>query len=143
MTLTNIEDVKTKNLTVGSVRGTMRAKLLADMGIKIDEVASHTQNLKKLQAGRIPLVALSDIELKTASDIAGVSTKEFEPALVFSETGSFLAFSKETPKDVVDKWQKAFADLQKGDFFARTARKWSTAVEAEMFFSSEKGLFIK
>lgn len=143
LTLANIEDVKTKNLTVGSVRGTMRAKLLTDMGIKVDEVTSHTQNLKKLQAGRIPLVAMSDLELKTALDIAGLSTTEFEPALVFSESGSFLAFSKGTPKDVVEKWQKAYADLQKGDFFVKTARKWSSAVEAEVLFSPEKGLFIK
>jgi len=141
--ITSIEDIKTMNLNIGSMRGDWRTQFFKDHGVKVQEVANHELNLKKLLRGRFHLWVSSDIETPTILKKLGHDINEIEIAYVFKEASSYIMLSKDTSKDIVEKWQNAYAAIQKTDFFEKASKKWTHILGLEFGYSKEKGFFVK
>ena len=135
-------DVKSQNLTVGGTIGDFRSKLVKDAGVNVEEVATAELNLKKLMADRMPLMISSDFEMPALAKVAGVDIADLEPAFTFLEASSYLMFSRDVDPATLNKWQNAYASLQKTDFFTKVADKWSPVVGSPLKFAPEKGLYI-
>jgi ABC-type amino acid transport substrate-binding protein len=139
----NIYDIKTMNLNIGSMRGDWRTKFFKNQGIKVQEVANHELNLKKLLKGRFHLWVSSDIEAPPILNKLGYDMEDIEMAYVFKEAASFIMISKDTSKGIVEKWQKAYTAIQKTDFFEKASKKWTNILGFELGFAKEKGFFVK
>jgi ABC-type amino acid transport substrate-binding protein len=141
--VTSINDIKAMNLNIGSMRGDWRTKFFLDQGIKVQEVANHELNLVKLLKGRFHLWVSSDVETPPILKKLGYDMDVIEIAYVFKEAESYIMLSKDTSKDIVEKWQNAFATIQKSDFFEKASKKWSDILGFELGYSKEKGFFVK
>ena len=138
----SLADVKNKNLTVGSMSADWRSKFLQDAGVTVEEVATPDLNLKKLMADRMPLMVSSSFDMPSIAKMAGIDMADVEPALTIAEAPSYLMFSKDTDQATLDKWQNAYTALEKTDFFAKVAEKWSPILGASLKFSPEKGFYV-
>lgn len=143
LSVSSLDDIKQKAVDVGAMRGDWRSKALEDANIKVDLVVTHDINIKKLAAGRIPLMILSDLEIGMNAKKAGVNVDLLEPALLLKEGPSFIALSKGTAPEVVAKWQKAYDDYMKSDVPNKLAIKWGGILGTPMSFSAEKGIYVK
>jgi len=141
--ITSIQDIKSMNLFVGSMRGDWRSKFFKGQGVRVQEVGNNEQNILKLLRGRIHLWISSDIEIPPLFNKLGVDMKAIELAYVFKEASSYIMISRDTPKDMVEKWQKAYADIQKSDFFQKASKKWGDILGLKLEFSNDKGFFVK
>ena len=141
--INSIEDIKDQNLRVGAMRGDWREKYFIDLGLSIDNVTSHKQNLMKLLEGRIDLWVSSDIEAPLIAKEVGVDMGEIEIAYIFKEASSYIMLSKDTPEETVEEWKKAYAEIQKTDFFENTSKKWSNTLGSEVGYAKDTGFFIR
>jgi len=141
--ISNVKDIKTMNLSIGSMRGDWRTLFFKDQGIKVQEVANHEQNLIKLIKNRFDLWVSSDIEATPILNKLGYDIKDIKIAYVFKEAASYIMLSRGTSKDIVNKWQNAYAAIQKTDFFEKASRKWSNVLGLEFGYTKETGFFVK
>lgn len=136
-------DIKDKKLKIGSMRGDWRSDYFLDKGLDVQEVSNHNQNIQKLINKEIDLWAISNIEATFIAKKANISRDEIESAYMFKEITSFIMLSKKTPRRDIQLWKKAYKDLQKTDFFKKTAKKWSRILHIELEYSNHKGFYIK
>jgi len=141
--INSLQDIKAKNLYIGAMRGDWRAKYFKDQRIKVQEVANHEQNLVKLLKGRFHLWVSSDIEAPPILNKLGYNRNEIEIAYVFKEASSYIMLSRDTPKNIVEKWQKTYAEIQKTDFFEKASKKWSKILGFELGYTKETGFYVK
>ena len=141
--ITSTVDIKRKGLRLGAMRGDWREKYFVDRGIVVDSVTHHKQTFKKLINGRIDLWVLSDIGAPLTVKKIGASMEDIEVSYVFKIAPSYIMLSKDMPEAVVKNWKRAYADIQKTDFFDKAAKKWSSILGLELSYSKELGFFVK
>lgn len=139
--VTTLLDIKKNNLKIGAMRGDWRADYFKDKGFKVYEVSNHEQNLKKLLLGRIDLWAISKIEAQFIAKKANINLSKIALAYKFQDISSFLMFSKGTSTQNIRKWKSAYKNLQKTDFFDKTAKKWSILLKQDLHYDRNKGFF--
>lgn len=103
----SIEDAQ--GLTVGVVRDYASADLLAkykDM-IRTDTVNSLELAIKKLDSGRVDLIALEERAYLRTLKAMRASPEKFKNIWLLNESASFYALSKNTPDSLVDQLQQA------------------------------------
>lgn len=140
--INSLEDVKKQKLLVGAMRGDWRAKLLKDHGIRVDEAASHEQNVRKLMRKRFDLWVLSDLDAPFVVKNAGFNISDIEIAYVIKEDSSYIMLSRDTSKEIVERWQNTFFEIQKTDFLKKTAKKWSDILELNLGYTVDKGFYL-
>jgi len=141
--INDINDIKTMNLKIGSMRGDWRTKFFKNLGVNLQEVANHELNLKKLLKGRFHLWVSSDIETPPILKKLGYDVGIIEIAYIFKEASSYIMISKDTSKEIAEKWQNAYTAIQKTDFFEKASKKWSQILGLNLGYSKEKGFFVK
>ena len=141
--ISGVMDIKENNLVVGAMRGDWREKYFVNLGVNVESVTVHHQNMKKLLAGRIHLWASSDIEAPSIADDLGIDMSEVEVAYVFDQAGSYIMLSRETPKDVVDQWREAYQAIQKTDFFVNASHKWSKILGYTLKYKNDRGFYVE
>lgn len=104
---TKLEDLK--SVTLGGYSGDAIAEYLKKNGYKVDEAANDTQNVKKLQGGRIDAWATSNVVGPYLAKEEGV--KDLKTLFSFKETVMSLACNKGVSDEVVGKLKKALADI--------------------------------
>lgn len=109
-----------KKYTIGVVRDDVLAKHLVGKGFAmgaspgLQEVASNDLNLKKLESGRIDLLPISQAALDVRCEKNNVDCSQFEPAYELELVNHlYMAYSKSTPDDVVEKTRAAYRSLAK------------------------------
>jgi polar amino acid transport system substrate-binding protein len=138
----SLADVKSQNLTVGSLIGDWRSKFLEGAGVTVSEVGTSELNLKKLMADRMPLMVSSSFDMPSIAKLVGVDMADVEPVYTIAEASSYLMFSKDTDQATLNKWQNAYIALEKTDFFTKTADKWSQILGAPLKFAPDKGFYV-
>ncbi|MBV8502612.1 MAG: transporter substrate-binding domain-containing protein [Paucibacter sp.] len=134
-------DIASQKLLLGSPVGDWRTQYFKDRGVRVDASSSHAMDLRHLQRGMIDLCAMSDLEFPYVARAAGVDAADFEPAYVFAQaTQGYIVFSRSTPVETIERWERAFKELQKTDFFDKTARKWSSP-ESPLRYSRSMGFY--
>ena len=134
-------DIKSKDLKIAAMRGDWRAKYFKDKGFEVYETANHEQNIKKLMLERVDLWTSSNIEAAFIAKKAGIKVSSLKASYEFKEIPSYIMLSKDTSKEDVRRWQKAFLDLQKTDFFEKIAIKWSLILDIDLQYSKYKGFY--
>ncbi|OGB28166.1 MAG: hypothetical protein A3F78_04110 [Burkholderiales bacterium RIFCSPLOWO2_12_FULL_61_40] len=104
-----------KNLKIGAVREDVRAQYLEKEGLKLDLVTDDGINTKKLAAERIDLFPIDELGM-----VALYKREGMDPASVVKvvkldalSSGLYMAFSKQTSDELVNKSKKALQEMQK------------------------------
>ncbi len=114
-----------------------------DLGLKVQNETNHKQNIKKLLAGRIDLWVSSDIEAPPIAKETGIDMQEIEIAYVFKAAPSYIMLSRDTPKEIIQKWQTAYSEIQKTNFFEKASIKWSRILGFDLGYTNDTGFFVK
>ncbi|QDL52969.1 substrate-binding periplasmic protein [Rhodoferax aquaticus] len=104
-----------KSFKIGAVREDVRAQFLEKEGIKADLVTDDSTNAKKLAAERIDLFPIDELGMVALYKREGLDPSTVVKAVKLEalSAGLYMAFSKQTPDDVVNKAKAALADMKK------------------------------
>jgi polar amino acid transport system substrate-binding protein len=116
LVLTSLEDAKRYRLGVMN-QDTTHQFLLSqgfEEGVNLDVTPSETLNIKKLFAGRIDLLVQNDISLAIRMQELELPLNQVAKALPLfdKDQGLFMAFSKQTSDELVNRVRKAFEQIQ-------------------------------
>lgn len=140
--ITSLKNITSQNIVVGAMRGDWRADYLSKKGFIVHEVNDHRQNIKKLLHNRIDLLTVSDIEIPLIVEHVNVDLNRLKKVYTFSEGGSYILISKNTSKELIKNWEKAYKKLQNNGFLLKLATKWSNILGQDLKYTNEKGFFI-
>ena len=108
-----------KSYVVGTVRDDVIEQYLIEqgfeVGVNIDRTSSHVSNLKKLMAGRIDIIAVSDLTAAYHLRQLGYDPEKILGEKVLLEPISvpmFMAFNLATPDETVASYQGALDALK-------------------------------
>jgi polar amino acid transport system substrate-binding protein len=105
-------------------------QMLRGIGFRnISAVNTPTQAVRMLAGGRAPLMALDDVTLADTMVAAGVDAKDIETGLVITQAVQYVAFSRDTPNDVVASWQRTLDEMKADGSFERIYAKWLPGVK--------------
>jgi polar amino acid transport system substrate-binding protein len=122
--LTSMGDVK--HYRVGAVRDDVRAQYLEKADVPLDLVIEDSANAKKLASRRIDLFPIDELAL-----VALYKREGLDPASVVKvfklealSAGLYMAFSKQTPDDLVNRCKAALAEIKKDGTFEKIRVKY-------------------
>ena len=110
---------------IGTVKSDYRHIYLAEQGFtNLDPVDYSDQNIRRLMAGRIDALAISDLTLPAMLANAGVPRSAVRTALVVSVGQNYIAFSNRTGEETVRKWRAALESMKADGTLERYRKKW-------------------
>ncbi|MEK2646268.1 substrate-binding periplasmic protein [Bdellovibrio sp. BCCA] len=120
-----LDEIREK-FTIGVHRGTVFQKTLEEYDFKnIVPVNSPISNLKMLMAGRVDFICEDALVIKELLKEAGYPADASQKAFsLLKKSSLYFAFSRGTPKETVEKWQRAFTDVKKNGEFKTLHQKW-------------------
>lgn len=125
--INNLEEIKELGEIVLVSSGIAQAKQLKEMGIDVDDNAqTPEQNIQKLIDGRGRFMFQTETTISTAVRNLGVLDKVKILPVGFNESGRYLALSKETPQDVVDRIIDALDKLTANGELAKIYNKYTS-----------------
>ncbi|MCP3926814.1 MAG: amino acid ABC transporter substrate-binding protein [Desulfobacterales bacterium] len=109
--LSKIEDVKKYN--TGAIIKDVAGMIVKKSGFakKLQSVSRLSQNIQKLELGRIDLIAYSEQGLYEYLKLNRIDTKKYETVFVLQEIGLYYTFHKATPDSLINSFQKAIDNL--------------------------------
>lgn len=111
--ISSLDDAK-KVGSIGAYINDSKEQFLKKNGFtNLDSSPDDLANPRKLVAGRIDLWISTSVQVNDTCKLAGVNPADIEPALVVLRQPMYLAFSIKTDDAVVDRWRKAFAEMEK------------------------------
>ncbi len=111
LTISSLDDAK-KVKAVGTYKDDAAEMLLKEKGFSnLDSVLDDSVNVLKLVKGRIDLWITGDAMGMHKARKKGLSDK-IENIFEVKKTKLYIAFSKNTPDAVIQKWQKALDELK-------------------------------
>ena len=117
----NLNDAK--KYKIGAYKDDADEQFLKENGFNIDSVVNDEQNLKKLLSGRIDLWIGGDPAVLMIAKKAGEADK-IKRVFTAKEAQMYLAFSKNTPQEVIEKWQSTLDELKKDGFYDKVSNKY-------------------
>ena len=120
----NIEGVK--QYKIGAVRDDVRAQYLDQAAVPLDLVIDDSANAKKLASQRIDMFPIDELAMVALYQREGLDphsvVKVFK--LEALSAGLYMAFSKQTPDDLVRKCRVALAEIKRDGTFDRIRVKY-------------------
>lgn len=114
---------------VGVYRESVGAQLLKQQGVTSLLVASFPQqSAKQLLFSRVRFWCQADLAVKHILEEVGARLEDVRPVYVVSEVNLYLAFSKGTSADMVQRWQAELEKLKESGDFTRLYQKWFGAL---------------
>ncbi|WP_319470228.1 transporter substrate-binding domain-containing protein [uncultured Pseudodesulfovibrio sp.] len=114
LTLTSIEDAK-KVTSIGVTRNDLYHQLLKEKGfINLDVSSKQEHDFRKLFEGRVTLVPMGEKSIRNFMDrVQGLDLDMFEKTgPMWYRSEAYVAFSKQVPVNVVQKWQEILDRLK-------------------------------
>lgn len=122
--ITSLDDAKAL-AGIGTVRDYAWTNYLLNQGFKnLDDVTSRKQNVLKLNAGRFSTFVSADSSYKSEIIENGFNPDDYEILLRFKTIQMYIAFSKATDRQVVNRWQSALDEMKKDGAFVEIHNKW-------------------
>ena len=110
---------------IGVYRDDVGDLLLKEKGFKnLDRVIDNQLNPKKLVAKRIDLWLVGELVGNHLAVKAGLADK-IEKVFDVLTRPLYIAFSKDTPDSVIEKWQKNLDEMKADGTYKRILEKWS------------------
>ncbi len=121
----SLEDAK-KVDKIGMVQGYSVEKYLLQRGFSnIDAIsASERTNPTKLMTGRINLWATVDLVGIHNAKLQGIDPKDMKTVYVIKKQQKYIAFSKQVPDVIVQKWQDALDKMKQDQTFEKILNNW-------------------
>lgn len=116
-----------EGLIIGTVRDDVGEQLLVAQGVEINNLISNTDVsyvTKMLMLGRIDAMSYSDLGVNWYLQELGEKLTDYEVVYVLQESAHYLAFSRNTPKWVTDKFQEALMRIKFSDRFQLLAAEY-------------------
>lgn len=100
--------------------------LLTEKGFdNLELTRDEILDIRKLEAGRVDLIALGELSLHTLCEKAGVDCNNMENTGVkLFDSQLYMAFSKDTPDFEIEKWQKALEKVKKDPLYKKIVDKY-------------------
>jgi polar amino acid transport system substrate-binding protein len=99
--------------------------MLKSLGFdNLDSSNSAESNLKKLISGRVDLWFYDNLGIPYVAKQTGVDLADLELALAVDEVSLYIAISKQTPAEIVERWRVAFESMQQDGTFLSISKKW-------------------
>lgn len=130
--LKNRTEIKVNNLAdlkkfkIGAVRDDIRAQYLEKLGIKLDLTNADNFNSKKLAVNRIDMFPIDEAALIALYKREGADPDTVVKVFKLEDlsSGLYMAFSQQTPDDVVNKCKVALAEIKKDGTFEKIRLKY-------------------
>jgi polar amino acid transport system substrate-binding protein len=115
-----------KNFKIGAVREDIDAQYLEELGVKPDLTSSDSLNSRKLAIGRIDMLTMDENALISLYKREGVDPDTVVKVVKLDalSNGLYMAFSKQTPDEVVNKCKVALAEIKKDGTFEKIRLKY-------------------
>lgn len=116
ITIHTLEDAK--QYRIGVVNGDSMHQYLLGYGFEDEKnlklVVRDTQNLRKLFAGRIDLIIWTELTLPIKAKAVGLPYNQLEKVFLLwkDKEGYYLAFSNQTPDELVERVEIAFKQIK-------------------------------
>lgn len=124
--INNLEDAK-KVGKIGVVDGWFSSEFLTGLGFRnLVGTKMPADNAKKLVEGKLDLCTFTDMTALEILKEAGFSMDEIVPAHVIKTYEFYIAFSKGTSDEIVNRWRQSFNDMKTDGTFDKISRKWVT-----------------
>jgi polar amino acid transport system substrate-binding protein len=135
--INSIEEAK--NLSrIGTLRGDAREELLLSQGFKnLDSANNYINNIKKLYAERIDAVIESPDTFFEACMQSGIPPDAFKEEYLIVSIGLYIAFSKNFPSELFNKWKEAFKNMHEDGTFEKIYRRWHPNADLPEFLVIE------
>lgn len=122
--LYSLEDAKRVG-SIATYKDDVREQLLKSMGFKnLDSSKSPASNLRKLMAGRVDLWLFSNLGMPGLAGQMGIDPSELKLILPFRSVQSYVAISRQTPEQLVNRWESAFQSMVQDGTFSEISRRW-------------------
>lgn len=109
--INSLADVKNVKAIAG-VKNEGGSQNLIDQGGKFVYAATGYEALKKLMDGSADLWLGPRADLSVTAQKAGISPDDIEPVFLLHKLDFYIAFNKDTPPAVVQRWQQALDSLK-------------------------------
>jgi polar amino acid transport system substrate-binding protein len=124
LTINSLDDAKKIDL-IGDVTEYSSAQYLKEQGFtNLDISADPNVLIKKLLAGRIPVMVNTNTSLGIAMKDNDAKLEDVKLLYTFITTESYLAFSLDTPDELVKAWQASLDEMKADGTFAKIYGKW-------------------
>ncbi len=118
-------DAAKKIKSIGSNIFYYTDKLLKDNGFtNIISVNESKDLISKLLSGEIEAINFYENGIRTLIAEDKLNKEQIEKLFTFSTSFLYIAFSKETPDSIINKWQNALDKIKENGIFARICKKW-------------------
>ncbi len=107
---------------IGTYRKDAKEEYLASQGFRnLMSASRNHSNLQHLMQGDIDLWVSSDLNVPYHLQRAGLPPDRIERVLAFKEVTNYIAFSLETPPEVVRQWQRCLDEIKADGTYGRIA----------------------
>ncbi|GFK93149.1 L-cystine-binding protein FliY [Fundidesulfovibrio magnetotacticus] len=126
--LASLEDARRVG-SIGTYPKDAREQYLSAQGFtNLEPATDQIANIRKLLAGRIDLLATTNISLPDVRELAGPEGRRILKVLSFKTVDVGLAFSKGTDPAVVRAWREAFAAMREDGTLQALRERWFPGV---------------
>jgi polar amino acid transport system substrate-binding protein len=99
--------------------------MLRSLGFEnLDSSNSAESNLKKLISGRVDLWFYDNLGIPFVAESVGVNLADLELVLAVDEVSLYIAISKQTPAETVERWRVVFENMHRDGTFLSISKKW-------------------
>ena len=125
--LDTFEDAK-KVKAIATYKDDFREQLLKSMGFdNLDSSNSPHSGLRKLITGRVDLWFHDNIGASKVAREVGVAPTAIQELLDVQKNHSYIAFSKNTPTSIVERWQRTLDEMKADGSYWWLTHQWIPA----------------
>lgn len=100
-----------------------------------------TENVRQLMNGEVQLSIFTDITIPEIVAEAGYSMADLQPVLTVSQTDFYIAFSKDTPQEIVAQWQNKLDEMKQDGSFERIYRSYLPKAEMGALLKQQRSKY--
>ncbi|MDT8999261.1 transporter substrate-binding domain-containing protein [Paucibacter sp. APW11] len=94
----------------------------------LEPVSTPADAMRMLLANRSVVIAMDESTVAETMRLAGLVSDPPEPIVKISEALLYIAFSKGTPAEVVQRWQQTLDEMKRDGSFAAIHQRWLPGV---------------
>jgi polar amino acid transport system substrate-binding protein len=129
--ITSLEDAR-KISRIGTYRNDAKEQFLKSLGFSnLVSSNKNVSNVKHLLRDNIDLWVSSDFNVHYIARQAGVNPNDIELVFPFHRVENYIAFSRQTPDEVVAAWQQALDTMKEDGTYERLRTGWLPSREGQ------------
>ena len=120
----SLDDAK-KVARIGTYHKDAKEQFLKKKGFtNLISANKNISNIKRIIEGKLDLWVSSDFNMPYLAQQAGVSPNQLELVHAFRKVDNYIAFSIQTPDELIVPWQKALDELKSDGTYTRLSKRY-------------------